>query len=495
MANSEDILLVFPGQFGVKDVNLPLSLLYVAHPLVNAGYSVRILDCRVENYKNFTWKDFLFVGITTMSGRQVYEGLEVAKFIKGRNPRQKIIWGGPHPTIIPNEVIQSSYSDIVVRGEGEETLLALAGRLASGKTYEDINGLTFMEDEKIVSTKDTTPVDLNKYKHLPYFLLDIKSYPNNVEKFDYISSKGCPHQCTFCSDAANYGRSWRMKSAETVLEEFEYIINTFRPNRINIQDANFFVSKKRVERICEGILQRGWKIELYSFIRADYVSTYKDDFLELIRSAGFKEVAFGAESGSDRLLDFIKKRETGEQILGAVRKLKKHGIKPVISLMIGLPTETKKELESTLDLYDKIMDIYPEAMVNGLFIFTPFPGSSLAEFVVKEYGYKFPATLEDWGKWKWSSPGNITWVEKEARERYEAIYLLVRFLFVYKLLGNWTFKQLKARCGSYILASLVFLFNNFFYPFAKIRWENRIFKHPFEWRLWYLAYGRFKGVD
>ncbi len=495
MNSSKDVLLVFPGQLGVKDVNLPLSLLFIANPLIKNGFSVKVLDCRVENYKTINLKDYLYVGITTMSGRQVYEGLEVARFVRSKNPGQKIIWGGPHPTIIPNEVIQSGYADIVVRGEGEETLLALSRCLADQKDYRDINGLTFKAGEEIISTRDSSPVDLNKYGHLPYHLIDMNLYPNSVEKFDYISSKGCPHQCTFCSDAANYGRSWRMKSAETVLDELEYILKKFKPNRINIQDANFFVSKKRVERICQGILKRGWNTEIYSFIRADYVCKYKDDFLQLMFKSGFKEVAFGAESGSDRLLDFIKKRETREQILTTVRRLKENGIKPVISLMIGLPTETKEELNSTMSLYDSIMEIYSESMVNGIFIFTPFPGSNLADLVVKEYGYKFPASLEEWGKWKWSSPKNITWVEDEAREKYEAIYLIVRFLFVYKLLHNWSFQQLKARTGSPILAVLVLLFNNMFYPFARIRWQTRFFRFPIEWRLWYAAYGKFKGVD
>ncbi len=489
------IILVFPGQYNISDVNIPLSLLYISKPLLEHGYDVQVVDSRIEDYKKVDYQNVLYAGISTMSGMQIYHGLEVAKFIRKQNPETKLIWGGPHPTTIPDDVINSFYADIVVRGEGEETLLKLTKRLGKDEPFNDISGLTFKKEGNVFSTPDSKPIDLNGVGNLPYHLLKMDRYPNIIDKFEYISSKGCPHPCTFCSDAANYGRAWRAKSAETVISELEYIINTFQTNRITIQDANFFVSRKRVEEICKAIIDKGWKIDIYAFVRSDYIPRYSGEMMVLIRKAGFKEIAFGAESGSNRLLEFIKKQQKTDKIIKTVETFKKFDIKPVISLMIGLPTETNKELNQTLDLYDQIMRIHPGSMVNGIFIFTPFPGSELARILTDEYNYRFPRTLEEWGQWKWSSPKNITWVEKEARKRYEAIYLIVRFLFVYKLLRNWSFWQLKARCGSSAIALMVLLFNNFFYPFAKIRWVNRFFKYPFEMRLWYLVYGKFKGVD
>ena len=495
MSTKSTILLIFPGSFGVKDINIPLSLLYIAKPLLMSGYKVQLVDSRIEDYKLMNYNNILYAGISSMSGNQVYHGLEIAKFIRKKNPEAKLIWGGPHPSSIPGNVISSPYADIVVRGEGEETLLKLSERLERKKSYDDIPGLTFKRNGEIFATPNRNPIDLNQIGNLPYHLLKMDQYPNIIDKFEYISSKGCPHPCTFCSDAANYGRSWRAKSADIVISELEYIINTYDPKRITIQDANFFVSRKRVEEICRCIIDRGWNIDLYAFIRSDYVPRYSDEMMKLVRKAGFKELAFGAESGSDRLLEYIKKQQKTDKIIQTVEIFKKYDIKPVISLMIGLPTETKEDLIKTTDLYDQIMKTHPGALVNGIFIYTPFPGSELARILVDQYNYQFPNSLEEWGKWKWSSPKNITWVEKEVKERYEAIYLIVRYLFVYKLLKNWSFWQLRARCGSSIKALLVLLFNNFFYPMAKIRWEKRLFKNPIEWRLWYFAYGKFKGVD
>jgi|TARA_B100002003_G_scaffold36282_1_gene31663 radical SAM superfamily enzyme YgiQ (UPF0313 family) len=489
------IILVFPGQYRVNDVNIPLSLLYIANPLLKHGYDVQIVDARIEDFRKVDYRNILYAGISTMSGLQIYHGVDVAKFIRRQNPDAKLIWGGPHPTIIPGDVINSPYADIVVRGEGEETLLRLTECLVNKKNYDNIPGLTFKNNGKVHSSANNSPVDLNTTGNLPYHLLKMEKYPNIIDKFEYISSKGCPHPCTFCSDAANYGRGWRAKSSETVISELECIISAFRPKRITIQDANFFVSRKRVEEICRAIIKKDWNIDFYTCIRSDYVPRYSNEMMELIRKSGFKELAFGAESGSNRLLAYIKKQQKTDKMIKTVEQFKKFDIKPIISLMIGLPTETKEELNETIDLYDKIMDIHPGAMVNGIFIFTPFPGSELARILIKEYGYRFPETLEEWGQWKWSSPKNITWVEKEAKERYEAIYLIVRFLFVYKLLHNWSFWQLKARCGSSVKAISVLLFNISFYPFAKIRWKKRLFKYPLEMKLWYMAYSKFKGVD
>ena len=226
MSTKSTILLIFPGSFGVKDINIPLSLLYIAKPLLMSGYKVQLVDSRIEDYKLMNYNNILYAGISSMSGNQVYHGLEIAKFIRKKNPEAKLIWGGPHPSSIPGNVISSPYADIVVRGEGEETLLKLSERLERKKSYDDIPGLTFKRNGEIFATPNRNPIDLNQIGNLPYHLLKMDQYPNIIDKFEYISSKGCPHPCTFCSDAANYGRSWRAKSADIVISELEYNINT-----------------------------------------------------------------------------------------------------------------------------------------------------------------------------------------------------------------------------------------------------------------------------
>ncbi len=488
------VLLVNPGKLFSQDNNIPLSLLYVSKPLVANGFTVRILDCNVENYKKVNYKEYGCIGLTAMSGGQVAQILTVAKYIKNQSPNAKIIWGGPHASAVPSTVIESDLVDIVIKGEGEIALLKVIQRLEKNEELDGICGLAYKKDGNIINTPYTQPINLNEIGDLPYELIDMGKYPNIYDKFDYISSKGCPHQCTFCSDAANYKQSWRHKSPKVVIGEMEYIIEKFNPQRFTIQDANFFVSTKRVLEICKIIIRKGWKKKFYAFIRCDYLVKYDEDFLSLLYKAGFTELAFGAESGDNRLLDYIKKQQKVEHILEAVRKLERCGIKPIISLMAGLPTETEKELNSTLDLYDGIMKIHPDAMVNGIFIFTPFPGSDLADLVEKEYGYQPPKSLEEWSNWRFSDKNYIPWANKTMRNKYEAICILSRYLFVSKLLNSWSFNQIKVRCGSSsLLAVCIIVFNSFFGLFAKFRWRARFFSFFYEMKIWFKVYEQFKG--
>ena len=211
--------------------------------------------------------------------------------------------------------------------------------------------------------------------------------------------------------------------------------------------------------------------------------------------AGFKELAFGAESGSDRILQLINKGVKVQQTLDTVRTFKRFGLRPVISFMMGFPTETSEELNQTLDLYDKIMEIDTNAFVNGIFIFTPFPNAPLSDLVEKEYGYTPPQSLKEWGQWHWSNKSNIPWVDAKTSQQYEAMYAISRFFFIKKMISSWNLRQLKVRCGSCLMALAVILFNSGFFTFAWLRWKVRFFRYPWEWKLWFLFYSRFKGVE
>ncbi len=127
--NEKDVLLVFPGKFKAPDPQVPLSLLYLASSLEEQGFSPRILDMRLENYKETKIGNPLFVGITCMSGPQIKYALEFARFVRAKNPTCPIVWGGVHPTLLPEQTARSEYVDIVVRGEGELAIKEIAEKL------------------------------------------------------------------------------------------------------------------------------------------------------------------------------------------------------------------------------------------------------------------------------------------------------------------------------------------------------------------------------
>ncbi len=494
------VLLVMPAKYGIKDVNLPLYLLFIAKPLLEHGYEPVIFDCRIKNYKTNlkNLDDFICVGITTMSGEQIKYALEVSKHIRKINPGLKIIWGGPHPSSMPEQTAANQNVDIVVKGEGEETIIEIIHSIEKDKSIKKIKGLSFKDKNgKIISTSDRPLRDINKSVDLPYHLLNIKkNYLGAYYRFGYVSSKGCPHRCGFCSNECNYGRKWVGKSPKIVVEELDKIIKTFHPKRIVFLDSNFFVDRKRIEDICNLIIKKRWDVEFYAMVRCDYLVRYTTSFFRLLKKANFKELAFGAESGDDRILNLITKDITVKQIVDSVKILKKNGFIVLLSLMMGFPSETESELNRTLDVYDKIKTIDKNARINGLFIFTPFPRNSLTNLLIEKYHYKLPEKLEDWTKeWGFNDKRNITWINKKLKSKYEGINVCARIMFINQLLDQWSYKQKIAKFGTPLMVYPIVIFNRFFNILAKIRWKLRFFNAPLDLRLWQLGYSKTKGMS
>lgn len=488
-----------PGRFGVEDVNLPLALLYIAKPLLENGYEPEIFDARLVNHKNITrnyLNQFLCVGITMMAGEQVKLALDAAKHIKRLKPELMIVVGGPQCSSIPIQVVRNPYFDIAVKGEGEEAMLEICNAVVNRSGLKKVKGITFIgKDREITQTGERPIRDINTSAGLPYSLLDIKRYPNIYDKFEYISSKGCPHRCGFCSNEINYKSRWIPKKPEVVIAELDEIITKFNPRRIVFNDANVFVNQKRMEEIAKAIIKKRWKTEFYAQIRADYLARYPDDFLQLLKKANFRELAFGAESGSQKMLDFVQKDITVEQIITAVKKLKRNGMKAIISLMMGFPTETSRDLKKTLRIYDKIKKIDKNAMINGMFIYSPYPDCKLTEFIRQKYNYKLPSTLDQWAyKWRFNDKKHLRWVSKRQQAKYESISICVRIMFINQLLRSWDMKQKKARFKSMPNLFLILLFNKIYDVIAKLRWKTRFFYVPYELRFWHFMYSRTKGM-
>ena len=136
------ILLVDPGPKGQQNLHIPLALLHVAKSLDDNGYKVKILDTRIHDYRDVNLDDVIFVGIPTMTSPvQISLGLAVARYIKEKRRDLPIIWGGTHPSILPKETIKNPYVDIVVRGEGEDTLLELAQKIDARQSWQSIKGI------------------------------------------------------------------------------------------------------------------------------------------------------------------------------------------------------------------------------------------------------------------------------------------------------------------------------------------------------------------
>jgi hypothetical protein len=279
-----------------------------------------------------------------------------------------------------------------------------------------------------------------------------------------------------------------------VVQEIERLLQQFDPQRIWFMDSNFFCNRKRVQEFCERIIDKNIRMEFFGECRYDYFVKYDRSFLQLIKRAGFREIEFGGESGSNRTLAFIKKDITREMILEGVTKCRTEGLRSFTSFMVGFPGETEETREETLDLIDRIQTIDPlGSKVNGLFVFTPFPGTELFDLVVEQHGFVPPDSLEAWGEYDLYNSRNITWFGEKTKRRLQTMSTIQRYFFTFKTLRRWGWKESIRRHRGLGKAMLSLAFNASLYPLARIRWRRRFFDLGFEWRLWHWVFLRFMG--
>ena len=243
---------------------------------------------RVEDCGDFDMGNPLFVGITSMSGLQIRYGLEFAKKVRAENPSCPIVWGGVHPTLLPEQTAASKYVDVVVRGEGEVTIRELANTIDATENIENVKGVTCRMGGRILTAPDREFIDLDSLPlGLPYYLLQRDRYPSlKAGRIHIQTSRGCPHRCGFCYNSLFNRGIWRCKSPERVLDEIEHVILEFPEVKcIDIVDDNFFVDKARVEKICEGIIHRGIETPWRANCRFDYMANYEKEFVTLLEKS------------------------------------------------------------------------------------------------------------------------------------------------------------------------------------------------------------------
>ncbi len=387
-------------------VSPPLSVLALAAPLMKAGVEVEVVDARVEpGYEQLVidkMADADMLGVSSMTGYQIADGLKVSAAVKARYPDKPVVWGGYHPSLLADQTARDPSIDIVVRGQGEVTCLELARHFAGELALEDINGLTYMRDGQMVSNPDRGVTDINEFPALPYDLVDVEKYMDFNRSFhedvrravSYVSSFGCPQACGFCSNPEAYGRKWKGLAGARVVEEVNGLVERYNLERIYFDDNNFFASKRRVREICQGFKDSPRKFEWFATIRPTQVLAFSDEDLRLIRDSGCTKFMMGAESGDDSILELINKGGEAKDVLKATRRCRDHNIQPSYVFIVGFPTETWEQMLTTLDFMKQLKEIYADTRTTTLF-FTPYPGTALTR-LGSEKGFRLPDTLADW---------------------------------------------------------------------------------------------------
>ncbi|MFH1500719.1 MAG: radical SAM protein [archaeon] len=471
------IFLVYPDE-KTHLTRLPLSLLAIGSVLVKNGFEVKIIDLRFQDYTKFDYSDSVFVGVSTLTGKQLKYALKFSEYIKRKYPQIPVVWGGIHVTLLPTQSVLNKNVDIVVRGEGEITAIELAKALVKKTSLSKIKGLTYKDKKgQVISNSDRPFMNLNDLPPMAYELYDSNKSKTTLGHFPYNSSRGCPHRCKFCYNTAFNKRRWRARDADKVLADIKRIINLTNTKGLEFTEDEFFVDKSRVEKISKGLIDENIKIDWTTSCRFDYFAKYGLDFIKLVKNSGCSTLSFGGESGSKKVLEMITKDITIDDMLKTVAKCKQTGIVPVISFMCGFPYETKQDILQTLNTIDKIHKINPKAHINGLFGFTPYPGTPLFEESLK-LNSKLPQNLEEWSEYNFSTLASQIWLDKRYKSWLETASAIVRYNYF-----NQT-KMAYQNLPSKFLYLPYFIFNNLYRVSALLRWRFRFFSFGYEWKFW-----------
>ena len=356
----------------------PLGMLYLATILTKEGFEVSLLDqaakgLSIEETAKWVNKENPdLVGFSTLasSGRTA---AITARVVKEKNPDAKIVFGNYYGTFNTERVMQKyPWVDIIVRGEGELTTLDLAMCLKNGKNLKNVLGLTFRDENRLVSSPDRPLIkDVDSLPFPNREMLDVE-YHSEVagaitapRKFTTVlSSRGCPFRCRFCGCQRFARGIWRSRSAENTVEEL-HLLSSLGYKQFLFVDDSFTINPKRVIEICRHI--RKEKIDM-DWTCEGRVDSCSHDLMREMVKAGCKIVYFGIESANQRILDYYNKRITPKQSQDAVRTTRKAGMNVIVaSFIVGAPTETKEEIENTLRFASKVPIDFPQFNILGVF--------------------------------------------------------------------------------------------------------------------------------
>ncbi len=374
---------------------LPLGILSVGSVLKKHGFEVELVNINEKEINQavdyIISKNPRYVGFSVMTGIQTEHSALMSKKIKEKS-NIPVLWGGIHSSLLPRQCLESEYIDYVIFGEGEETIIDFNRALKDKSSFDNILGLGYKKgSEIIVNSKRGLIGDLDQYR-LDFSLVDLEKSIFKLDKYQrviaYKTSRGCPFNCAFCYNYEFNQNRWRAWSIETVLEDINFLKEKYQIDAVKFYDDNFFVQKDRALEILRKI-----NLPSHTEIRIDAID---DNLSRELKKMNSFDLLIGMESGSDRILKMIDKNISTDDIVRAANVLSKNGLRASYSTIVGLPTETNQEFNSTIDLMYKVYQIHPQARFT-LGAYLPYPGSKLYQFSIK-HGFKPPEKTEDWGK-------------------------------------------------------------------------------------------------
>jgi len=401
-----------------------LGLGYLATSLESRGDKVKILDIGIQGESEKKISKFIelfspdVVGITVQT-HNYSKALMIAGLVKRLNPKCPVIMGGPHPSVLTEDTLSEPTVDIVVRGEGDITIVELMDCLEHGGGLDSVRGISFKKNDVIIHTEDRPFIkDINTIPFPAWHLFDMDGYLAKIKGCKVapvLSSRGCPYKCIFCYRGPAAGKIFRPRVPENVINEIEQLKNRYGIGDILFVDDTFTLNQKRAEKICDLLIEKKLGISWRCQTRADCLNI---DLLRKMKLSNCIDISMGVESGNRQILaatqkqkkntnynkelninGFLQNQESNESIEDKSYKeiVKKAfnmaaevGISTSATFIIGLPGDTKESVQETIDF---AKELNPNHAI--FYAAMPYPGTELAQ-TIKERGGKLPENWDDY---------------------------------------------------------------------------------------------------
>lgn len=429
---SPKVVLFLPPYAG-KVLGAPLGLLSLAGALREAGYTPCVIDgALLPDYRRRVSEeisDCVCFGVSLLTGPMIREAAEMARLVRKSRPELPIIFGGWHPSLVSSQTLAADFVDIVVRHQGEKTLLEILDRLRTGRSLDLVAGCWFKRGGRIIENPDRPAEPIASLPAPAYDLIDFDAYERaeGERKLPYATSIGCPYACSYCTDMVFYNRRFNPYDADRVVEEMTGLASRHRLDEISLVDSNFLVDVRRATAIARGILESGARFRWTFQASTDLLCRMADRDVETLAQSGVSHIGFGTESGSAEVLKFMNKaHQRIPDMYEAARKCCRAGIRVTYNLIFGFPGEEERHRRETLRVMTDIAERFDNVSFSPN-IFTPYPGIPVWP-QLREMGVREPESLEEWAAF--SLGGNqLPWLrgkELEELERSISYFLLDR---------------------------------------------------------------------
>jgi anaerobic magnesium-protoporphyrin IX monomethyl ester cyclase len=394
------IVLFLPPYSG-KPLGPPAGLLSLASPLLAAGHDVVILDSAVTpDYLTAVEgaiSGAICFGVSLLTGPMIEGAIAAARLVKKRRPELPVIFGGWHPSLLPDQTLREPFVDVVVMNQGELTLMEIVQRLENGTDLSGVAGCSYKEHERVRHNPDRPVTRISSLPMPAYQLVDFDAYEKvcGDRKLPYASSVGCPYACNYCTDTVFYNRRFNALSSTRVVEEVAGLAARYDLREIALLDSNFLVDTRRAVEIARGFIEADSTFRWTFQASTDLLCRLSDEEVCLLGRSGVTHIGFGVESGSEAvLLKMNKRHEHVRDMIETARKCQIAGIRATFNLIFGFPGETDADRRETLKTMGEIAAGYSNVTFSPN-IFIPYPGIPVWQ-ELRALGMHEPESMRDW---------------------------------------------------------------------------------------------------